>query len=222
MRGDGEVAFSGTLGRAGPLASHIDSFAEYQEREAWTWEHMALTRARVISASPEFRARIESVIREALTRPREAVGIAHDVADMRQAIAQEKGEDDPWELKYAAGGMIDVDFIAQYLQLIHASEKPDILNVDTLDVIESAARLGVLPQAEAEILRAAGRLYHDLTQVLRLCVSGKFDPKTAGVDLLRVLARAGDAPDFSSLEARITETQTEVRRVFRAVVEGKG
>src|SRR6185437_1065784 len=119
-------------GRAGPLASHIDSFAEYQEREAWTWEHMALTRARVISASPEFRARIESVIREALTRPREAVGIAHDVADMRQAIAQEKGEDDPWELKYAAGGMIDVDFIAQYLQLIHASEKPDILNVDTL------------------------------------------------------------------------------------------
>ena len=209
-------------GRAGPLASHIDSFAEYQEREAWTWEHMALTRARVISASPEFRARIESVIREALTRPREAVGIAHDVADMRQAIAQEKGEDDPWELKYAAGGMIDVDFIAQYLQLIHASEKPDILNVDTLDVIENAARLGVLPQAEAEILRAAGRLYHDLTQVLRLCVSGKFDPKTAGVDLLRVLARAGDAPDFSSLEARITETQTEVRRVFRAVVEGKG
>jgi len=209
-------------GRAGPLASHIDSFAEYQEREAWTWEHMALTRARVISASPEFRARIESVIREALTRPREAVGIAHDVADMRQAIAQEKGEDDPWELKYAAGGMIDVDFIAQYLQLIHASEKPDILNVDTLDVIENAARLGVLPQAEAEILRAAGRLYHDLTQVLRLCVSGKFDPKTAGVDLLRVLARAGDAPDFSSLEARITETQAEVRRVFRAVVEGKG
>ena len=120
-------------GRAGPLASHISSFAEYQEREAWTWEHMALTRARVISASPAFRARIEAVIREALTRPREAVGIAHDVADMRTAIAQEKGEDDPWELKYAAGGMVDIDFIAQYLQLIHAGEKPDILNVDTLD-----------------------------------------------------------------------------------------
>jgi [glutamine synthetase] adenylyltransferase / [glutamine synthetase]-adenylyl-L-tyrosine phosphorylase len=207
-------------GRAGPLASHISSFAEYQEREAWTWEHMALTRARVISASPEFCARIEGVIHEALIRPREPIGIAHDVADMRHAIAQEKGEDDPWELKYAAGGMIDVDFIAQYLQLVHASEKPDILSVDTLVVIANAARLGVLPPAEAETLRAAGRLYHDLTQVLRLCVSDKFDPKTAGVDLLRVLARAGDAPDFSSLEARIKETQAEVRRVFRAVVEG--
>jgi glutamate-ammonia-ligase adenylyltransferase len=209
-------------GRAGPLASHINSFAEYQEREAWTWEHMALTRARVISASPAFKARIEAVIREALTRPREAVGIAHDVADMRQAIAQEKGEDDPWELKYAAGGMVDIDFIAQYLQLIHASEKPDILSVDTLHVIDNAARLGVLPHAEAEILRSAGRLYHDLTQVLRLCVSGKFDPKTAGVDLLRVLARAGDTPDFSSLQARLKETQADVRRVFKAVVEGVG
>jgi [glutamine synthetase] adenylyltransferase / [glutamine synthetase]-adenylyl-L-tyrosine phosphorylase len=209
-------------GRAGPLASHISSFAEYQEREAWTWEHMALTRARVISASPAFRARIETVIREALTRPREAVGIAHDVADMRKAIAQEKGEDDPWELKHAAGGMVDIDFIAQYLQLIHASEKPDILNVDTLTVIDNAARLGVLPVAEAEILRAAGRLYHDLTQVLRLCVSDKFDPKTAGVDLLRVMARAGDAPDFSALQARLKETQADVRRVFRQVVEGQG
>jgi glutamate-ammonia-ligase adenylyltransferase len=209
-------------GRAGPLASHIDSFAEYQEREAWTWEHMALTRARVISASPAFRARIEKVIRDALTRPREPLGIAADVADMRRAIAQEKGEGDRWELKYAAGGMVDIDFIAQYLQLIHAAEKPDILHVDTLDVIDNAARLGVLPQASAEILRSAGRLYHDLTQVLRLCVIDKFDPKTAGEDLLRVLARAGDAPDFSALDARIKETQAEVRRVFQAVVEGKG
>ena len=208
-------------GRAGPLASHIDSFAEYQEREAWTWEHMALTRARVISASPAFRARIEKVIRDALTRSREPLGIAADVADMRRAIAQEKGENERWELKYAAGGLVDIDFIAQYLQLVHAAEKPDILDVDTLDVIDNAARLAVLPHASAEILRSAGRLYHDLTQVLRLCVIDKFDPKTSGEDLLRVLARAGDAPDFSSLDARIKETQADVRRVFQAVVEGK-
>src|SRR5262249_56390357 len=74
-------------GRAGPLASHINSFAEYQEREAWTWEHMALTRARVISAPPAFRARIEKVIRDALTRPRDPTRVGNDVADMRRAIA---------------------------------------------------------------------------------------------------------------------------------------
>ncbi len=207
-------------GRAGPLASRIDSFAEYQEREAWTWEHMALTRARVISASPDFRARIESVIREVLTRPRDRAVIASDVAEMRRAIALEKGEADIWDLKYAAGGMIDIEFIAQYLQLAHAAAKPDILSVSTLQVLDNAARLGVLPLAAAEVLRPAARLYHDLTQILRLCVSSRFKPESAGEDLLRVMARAGDAPDFSSLEARVRETQGEVRRVFVEVVEG--
>jgi glutamate-ammonia-ligase adenylyltransferase len=208
-------------GRAGPLASRIDSFAQYQEREAWTWEHMALTRARVISSSPEFRAKIEKIIRDVLTRPRDTAGVATDVADMRRAVALEKGEDDIWDLKYAAGGIVDIDFIAQYLQLVHAAAKPDILDINTLHVLDNAARLGVLPQSAAEILRPAARLYHDLTQILRLCVSDKFKPETSGEDLLRIMARAGDAPDFSSLEARVTETQTEVRRVFLALV-GKG
>jgi glutamate-ammonia-ligase adenylyltransferase len=203
------------------LASHIISFAEYQEHEAWTWEHMALTRARVISASPEFRTRIEQVIRTALTRPRDAGIIATDVADMRRAIAQEKGEGDHWDLKYAAGGTLDIDFIAQYLQLVHASDKPDILDVSTLEVLENAERLGVLPHAEVEVLRAAARLYHDLTQILRLCVSERFNPETAGEDLLQVMARAGDAPDFSALEAHVKETQAEVRRLFGAIVEGR-
>jgi glutamate-ammonia-ligase adenylyltransferase len=207
-------------GRAGPVASHVTSFAEYQEREAWTWEHMALTRARVISASPEFRARIEQVIRDVLTRRRDAASVAKDVTEMRRAVALEKGEDDVWDLKYAAGGMVDIDFIAQYLQLVHAADKPDILDVSTLHVLDNAARLGVLPQAAAEVLRPAARLYHDLTQILRLCVTERFKPETAGEDLLRIMARAGDAPDFSSLEARVKETQTEVRRVFLDLLEG--
>ncbi|MGJ4891106.1 bifunctional [glutamine synthetase] adenylyltransferase/[glutamine synthetase]-adenylyl-L-tyrosine phosphorylase [Bradyrhizobium sp. HKCCYLRH3099] len=206
-------------GRAGPLASHIDSFAHYQEQEAWTWEHMALTRARVISASPAFRARIEAIIQTALRRARDAAAIARDVADMRRAIAAEKGEADLWDLKHAAGGMVDIDFVAQYLQLVHAATRPEILDVSSLAVLDNAERLGVLPRAEAVILRQAARLYHDLTQILRLCVSDKFKPDQAGDDLLRVLARAGDAPDFSALEARVRETQSEVRRVFTTLME---
>ena len=206
-------------GRAGPVASRLDSFAEYQDREAWTWEHMALTRARVISASPEFRSKIERIIRAVLTRRRDRASTAGDVVDMRRAIALEKGEDDVWDLKYAAGGMVDIDFIAQYLQLVHAADKPDILDVSTLHVLDNAARLGILPQSAAQVLRPATRLYHDLTQILRLCVSERFRPETSGDDLLRVMARAGDAPDFSSLEARVRETQTEVRRVFLALLQ---
>ena len=209
-------------GRAGPVASRIDSFADYQDREAWTWEHMALTRARVISASPLFKSKIEAIIRDVLTRPRDASMIATDVVEMRQAIGLEKGEADIWDIKYAAGGMVDIEFIAQYLQLVHAVTSPDILDVGTVQVLEHAARLGVLPQPAFQVLRPAARLYQDLTQILRLCVSAKFDPKTAGDDLLRVMTRAGDAPDFSSLEARVRETQAEVRRVFKLLLEDGG
>jgi [glutamine synthetase] adenylyltransferase / [glutamine synthetase]-adenylyl-L-tyrosine phosphorylase len=87
-------------------------------------------------------------------------------------------------------------------------------------VLDNAARLGVLPPSDAEILRQAARLYHDLTQIIRLCVTGKFNPETSGKNLLHVMARAGDTPDFSTLEARVRETQAEVRRVFLALVGG--
>jgi glutamate-ammonia-ligase adenylyltransferase len=206
-------------GRAGPVASHLISFSEYQNSEAWTWEHMALTRARVISAPEDFRAKIENVIREVLMRPRDATIIAKDVAEMRRAIALEKGEADIWDLKYAAGGLVDIDFVAQYLQLVHAADKPDILDVSTLRVLDNATRLGVLRQSAAEILRPAAHLYHDLTQILRLCVTERFKPASSGEDLLRVMARAGDAPDFSSLEARVKETQADVRGVFAEILE---
>ncbi|HVV40087.1 MAG TPA: bifunctional [glutamine synthetase] adenylyltransferase/[glutamine synthetase]-adenylyl-L-tyrosine phosphorylase [Nitrobacter sp.] len=207
-------------GRAGPVASHIDAFADYQDKEAWTWEHMALTRARVVSASPAFRQRLERIIRDVLCRPRAIAITANDVAEMRRAIAQEKGEDDVWDLKYAAGGTVDIDFIVQYLQLVHAAGSPDILAVNTAQVLDNAGRLGLLSLPDVEVLRAAARLYHDLTQVLRLCVSEKFKPDTAGEDLLRVMTRAGDAPDFSSLEARVREMQADVRAVFVKIVEG--
>ncbi len=107
-------------GRAGPLATQIGGFTSYQETEAWTWEHMALTRARVVSASPAFGARVEKVIRDILQRPRDAALIAGDVVEMRGAIAKEKGDGERWDLKYAAGGLVDIEFIAQYLQLVHA------------------------------------------------------------------------------------------------------
>src|SRR5207244_5660030 len=73
-------------GRSGPLATQIDGFAGYQENEAWTWGHMALTRARVVSASPQFAARVEAVIRAVLCRPRDPEAVAADVVDVRNAI----------------------------------------------------------------------------------------------------------------------------------------
>jgi glutamate-ammonia-ligase adenylyltransferase len=201
-------------GRAGPLATRLDSFAAYQETEAWTWEHMALTRARVVSASPAFKLRIQSVIQDILRRPRDAELTAGDVVEMRAAIANEKGDSERWDLKYVAGGLIDIEFIAQYLQLIHAHRLPDVLDTSTARVLDKAWTLRVLTAEDAEILRPAVQLYNDLTQILRLCLPGPFNPKTAGAGLLRQLARAADVPDFATLDATLADTQARVRESF--------
>ena len=201
-------------GRSGPLATQIDGFTGYQESEAWTWEHMALTRARVVSASPAFKARVEAAIREVLQRPRDAELIAGDVVEMRGAIAKEKGDQDRWDLKYVAGGLVDIEFIAQYLQLVHADRLPEILDTSTARVLDKARSLQVLTVEDAEVLRSAVRLYQDLTQILRLCLAGPFEPKTAGAGLLRLLARAADVPDFATLDATLIETQVNVRESF--------
>jgi [glutamine synthetase] adenylyltransferase / [glutamine synthetase]-adenylyl-L-tyrosine phosphorylase len=205
-------------GRSGPLATQIDAFAIYQDKEAWTWEHMALTRARVVAASPAFEARVESVIRGALCRPRDRDALAADVIEMRAAIAQEKGDGDRWDIKFAAGGLVDIEFIAQYLQLLHAVERPEILDTSTARALDKAWRAGVLATEDAEVLRAAVRLYHDLTQLLRLCLPGPFDPNAADPGLVALLARAADVPDWITLDAFVIETQAKVRGCFTRVL----
>jgi glutamate-ammonia-ligase adenylyltransferase len=207
-------------GRSGPLATQIDGFLDYQQSEAWTWEHMALTRARVVSAPPQFAARLEGVIRTVLCRPRDAAMVAGDALEMRNAIAREKDDGSRWDLKYAAGGLIDIEFVAQYLQLVHAPRTPEILDTSTARVLDKAWRLGVLAVDDAEVLRPAVRLYHDLTQILRLCLPGPFDPHSAAPGLAGLLARAADVPDFATLDAFIGETQAKVRASFTRILGG--
>jgi glutamate-ammonia-ligase adenylyltransferase len=162
------------------------------------------------------------LIRGVLRRSRDPVHTATDVVEMRRAIAAERSDKERWNLKDAAGGLIDIEFVAQYLQLVHGAGNPEMLDASTVRVLDKAARLGVLAPAHADVLRPAARLYHDLTQVLRLCVTGPFDPKTAGPGLLRLLARAADLPDFATLDAHLIETQARVRRSFERIIGDVG
>jgi [glutamine synthetase] adenylyltransferase / [glutamine synthetase]-adenylyl-L-tyrosine phosphorylase len=205
-------------GRSGPIATSFEAFDHYHEKEAWTWEHLALTRARIVSASPDFSDRVTRVIQRTLLRQRDPWSVAADVLEMRRAIASEKGDTDRWNLKYAAGGLVDVEFLAQYLQLVYASRMPEILDTSTARVLEKAAKLGILSAEHAELLRPAARLYQDLTQILRLCLAGPFDSASAGPALLALLARAADLPDFATLEAHLTEIQVRVREVFDRIL----
>jgi len=205
-------------GQKGPVAAQFSTFREYQATEAWTWEHLALTRARVITGPPELTRKVEAAIRDTLMRPRDRAAVAKDVLDMRARIAAEKGTDNVWDLKQVRGGLVDLEFIAQYLQLMHAAAHPEVLDQNTLAALRKLTAAGVIPPADADRLIAATRLIHNLTQILRLCLEEAFDPATAPVGLQALLARAGESPDLGSLERELRETLTGVQEVFSRLI----
>jgi glutamate-ammonia-ligase adenylyltransferase len=201
-------------GRSGPVATSLASFVGYQRDEAWTWEHMALTRARVVSAAPDFRKKVETSIVSALKSQRDPGIIARDVLEMRQAIADERGDADRWDIKNAKGGLIDVEFLAQYFSLVHAKKHAKILDTQTARVIEKTRALSLIEKSDGELLSEAVTLYHNLTQILRLCVTGTFDPAKATPGLLALLARASGLPDFTTLNAHLADTEARIREAF--------
>jgi glutamate-ammonia-ligase adenylyltransferase len=205
-------------GQQGPLATQLAGFVDYQQNEAWTWEHLALTRARVISGPAPLKAAVERAIRTALTRPRDAAKTAADVRAMRALIEKEKGSTDIWELKLVRGGLVDLEFIAQHLQLVHAHAHPDILSQNTVTALVNLDRAGLLPPQAADVLLPAARLLGNLTQILRLCVDGPFAPEKAADGLKALLVRAGEAPDFSRLAADLATRQAAVATLFNEIV----
>jgi [glutamine synthetase] adenylyltransferase / [glutamine synthetase]-adenylyl-L-tyrosine phosphorylase len=205
-------------GQKGPVATQLSGFTHYQQHDAWTWEHLALTRARVVSGPTALRAAVEQAIRAALTRQRDAARTAKDVRDMRALIEKEKGTKDFWELKQVRGGLVDLEFIAQYLQLIHARARPDILSTNTADALVKLDRAGLLPPAAADVLLPAVRQFGNLTQVLRLCLDGAFAADQASDDLKGLLVRAGESPDFARLEADLAARQAAVAALFDHIV----
>jgi glutamate-ammonia-ligase adenylyltransferase len=205
-------------GQKGPLATQLASFIGYQQTEAWTWEHLALTRARVISGPPALRAAVEAAIRAALTRPRDAAKTAADVLEMRALIEKEKGTRDIWELKQVRGGLVDLEFIAQYLQLLHAHDHLQVLSTNTADALVNLERADLLSPRAADMLLPAARLFGNLTQVLRLCLDGPFVADQAADGLKALLVRAGEAPDFPRLEADLAARQAQVAALFKEIV----
>ncbi|MBM3569401.1 MAG: bifunctional [glutamine synthetase] adenylyltransferase/[glutamine synthetase]-adenylyl-L-tyrosine phosphorylase [Alphaproteobacteria bacterium] len=197
-------------GNAGPIAVPLEGFLAYQMKDAWTWEHMALTRARVVSGSPALVARVREAIASVLRRRRDPAKLVADVIEMRARIEHQHGGRDPWDLKHVAGGQVDVEFVAQTLLLRHGAGRPEVLQTNTREALQALAEADALGQVEAESLIAAYRLYGDLMALLRLAIEGRFDPAAAPPALLKGLARIGDAKDFAALEAKLKDTQARL------------
>jgi glutamate-ammonia-ligase adenylyltransferase len=141
-------------GRSGTMVSSLESFRDYQLNEAWVWEHQALVRARGVAGDRQLLERFETVRREVLCRQRDAAELAAEVLKMRRRMAEHHGDEEG--VKRGTGGIVDIEFMVQYLVLAHAHQHPDLAAYsDNMRILETAERLELLPAAVAGNLREA-------------------------------------------------------------------
>ncbi|MFA7269149.1 MAG: bifunctional [glutamate--ammonia ligase]-adenylyl-L-tyrosine phosphorylase/[glutamate--ammonia-ligase] adenylyltransferase [Sterolibacterium sp.] len=157
-------------GDSGLVVSSIDAFRKYQLEEAWRWEHQALTRARFCAGDRNIGEAFEQIRNEILRQPRNLAELRHEVLAMRQKMFDaHAGKSQLFDLKHDRGGLIDVEFIVQYLVLGHAHEYPQLTgNLGNIALLKIAGQLGLIPPAQAETVRNAYRDYRRMQHALRL------------------------------------------------------
>ena len=207
-------------GRKGPLVTSIDAFERYYSEEAWTYEHMALVRARVIKGSPILSSKIEDVIRSVLTTERDAADIAYNALTMRDRVQQHFGTSSIWRMKHADGGLMDLDFILHSLALAHP-DAPHRHPTQTPELIADLLASEALSAEDAETLSKASNLMREVQALNRLTTEAKFDPETASDGLKALLCQATDHDDLPDLEKDIAAAQSSIRALFDKYVRDR-
>jgi len=198
-------------GTKGPVAVSFAAFEGYYEAEAETWELLALTRARVVWATSEaFAQSAQAAIDAALRCPRDRAATVRDVREMRQLMARERPPKGDWDLKLSPGGLVDIEFAAQFLQLAHAADGGPMAP-NTGD-----ARLA--PAKPLADLEHAWRLQQNLTQLLKVALEDGADPEGEPPAFRALLARAGGVRDFRQLRSGLGKAQAAAHAAYEAVV----
>ncbi|MCC5452691.1 bifunctional [glutamate--ammonia ligase]-adenylyl-L-tyrosine phosphorylase/[glutamate--ammonia-ligase] adenylyltransferase [Rheinheimera sp. UJ51] len=150
-------------GNSGLLAIHIDTYQQYLQQDAWTWEHQALVRARMILGSADLRSQFSQIRQHILTLARDPAQLTQDVLQMRAKLREHHGVATN-DVKHSVGGIVDLEFLSQYLVLAYSKDYPALFEfTDNIRILAAAAASGLLPEAEAtalaeayQVLRGAG------------------------------------------------------------------
>ncbi|WP_158595898.1 bifunctional [glutamine synthetase] adenylyltransferase/[glutamine synthetase]-adenylyl-L-tyrosine phosphorylase [Oleomonas cavernae] len=206
-------------GSKGPLVSTLKGFGDYYQGEAWTWEHLALTRARVVGADGAAFADQAAALLDRIKRlPRDAARVRGDIAAMRGRMDKDRPARDRWDLKLCPGGLVDIEFIVQSLMLVTSAKQPAPLPTETAAMIARLLAQGRLDAAQAGLLDEALRLAAGLSALLRLTAGDPFVPDQASDRLKTLLARQAGVADFAALTATLDRLQPAVRALFATLV----
>jgi glutamate-ammonia-ligase adenylyltransferase len=208
-------------GTAGPVAVSFSAFEHYYAREAETWEFLALTRARVVwASSPDFAARVAGAIMTALRLPRDAVAAAADVRAMRALMRQERPPFGPWDLKLIDGGLVDIEFASEYLQIVAAPAGGPLL-VHTKTALEALGGAGAAEAKDIALLSEAWTLQQNLSQVIKVALDDGADPEAEPARFRAILSGFAGEPSFEALKARLAEMQTHAHAAYERIVAGQ-
>ncbi len=206
-------------GASGPIASSLTHFAQYQRESAWTWEHMALTRARPVVGDARLSRQIETAIAAALTMRRDPDRLVADVADMRRRIADEHPRPAPLDLRNRRGGLVDLEFISQYLMLREAAHRGEVLRRDVGSALDALGEAGIIEPQAAQTLGAALSLLRAARIYLTLLFDGVPDPAALAGAASATLARCVGAVDFPRLDADISTACAGVLAWYDRLIE---
>lgn len=194
-------------GNAGPLATSIGGFRAYHRDNAWTWEHLALSRARVIAADDQFGYAVNAAITEVMDRDRDADKIVADVTEMRALMARERPARHPFDLKLASGGLVDLEFIAQSAQLL-AGKTIALPQAPTARVLMRLGETGLLPQGTR--LAEIHALYSTVLQVMSSALVSPFKDEAWTAAFRELLAGLTHYPSFELLELDLKSMRDDV------------
>ena len=158
-------------GDSGPLVTTISRMLAYQREKAWTWEHQALVRARVIAGDPTLAQEFNQLRQEILTRPREDNKLQKDIVDMREKLRSAKNfsRSDEFDLKQGRGGIVDIEFMVQYMVLRWAHQYPQLTtHTESLELLDMLASLELLELGQHHILSGAFSNWLDKSYQLQL------------------------------------------------------
>ncbi|GAB2808653.1 bifunctional [glutamate--ammonia ligase]-adenylyl-L-tyrosine phosphorylase/[glutamate--ammonia-ligase] adenylyltransferase [Comamonas piscis] len=172
-------------GNSGLLVTSFDSYANYQQQRgsntAWTWEHQAMTRSRFVLGSPALAARFDAVREAVITAPRDAAALGSEIATMRERVrSAHKVPAGLFDVKHSVGGMMDVEFVVQYLVLLHSACNPELRpNLGNISLLRRAESAGLLPEGMGETTANAYRALRRVQHLARLNEAPTQVPETA-------------------------------------------
>ena len=205
-------------GRKGPVATRFKAFENYQQNAAWVWEHQALTRARVVAGDANLTQKVTACINNVLQQQRDTQKIKAEVLEMRKRIDTEKNTNDIWNTKTIKGGLIDIEFIIQYLSLIHAHQHPDILQINSSRSLNMMHQHKLIDAEAYEILSIALKLYSEISQIIRVTIDGDFKADNIPDGLERLLLAITNSPDIRYLEQTLRENQAKMLALFSHLI----